>query len=60
MNKDVFSIHIHDGSTAEEVQCVIDSTMPNYAEIIKCKVGSSFKMRGKLVKSPTAGQIFDL
>jgi hypothetical protein len=30
LNKDVMSIHIYDGSTAEEVQCVIDSTMPNF------------------------------
>lgn len=60
LNKNVFVVELHDGSCADSVQVVIDSTMPNYADIITCKPGASFKMRGKLVASPSAGQVFDL
>jgi len=34
--------------------------MPNFEEVSKSNLGTSFKAKGKLVKSPAAGQPFDL
>jgi hypothetical protein len=34
--------------------------MPNFEEVAACKPGSSFKIMGKLIKSPMPGQEFEL
>jgi len=55
-----FFIELHDGSCAGSIQVVVDPTMPNYEDIITCKVSASFKIRGKLIVSPAKGQAFEL
>ena len=39
---------------------MVTSALPNYEEIIKCNVGTSFLIKGTLIKSPAAGQAFEL
>jgi hypothetical protein len=56
----IFFIELYDGSTPKVLQCVVDSTMPNFEEVSACKPGSSFKIMGKLIKSPMPGQEFEL
>jgi len=34
--------------------------MPNYDEITKANVGTSFQFKGTLIKSPAKGQLFEL
>lgn len=34
--------------------------MPNFDEIAKQTVGASFKVKGKLIKSPAKGQLFEM
>ncbi len=34
--------------------------MANFAEVSKATVGTSFKIKGKLIKSPAKGQLFEL
>ena len=34
--------------------------MPNFAEIVKATTGASFKMIGKLIRSPAKGQLVEL
>ena len=34
--------------------------MPNYAEIEKANIGTSFQFKGTLIKSPAKGQLFEL
>lgn len=53
--KDFFFIELYDGSGAQSLQIVVDSTMPNFADICTCNVGASFKIKGKLVPSPAKG-----
>lgn len=58
--KDFAFIALNDGSCSQNVQLVVDGKMPNFDEVSKCTTGCSFKAKGKLVKSPAAGQPFDL
>jgi asparaginyl-tRNA synthetase len=58
--KDFAFIELTDGSGSGTLQCVIDSTMPNFAQVAKCTTGASFKMKGKLIKSPAKGQLVEL
>jgi len=58
--KDFAFIELTDGSGASSLQVVIDSTMPDFENIAAQRVGASFKIKGKLIKSPAAGQEFEL
>lgn len=58
--KDFAFIELTDGSGAATLQCVIDSTMPNFAQVAKMSTGASFKIKGKLIKSPAKGQLVEL
>ena len=42
-------IELNDGSSMKSVQAVVFSKMPNFDEIKDAKVGTSFKVKGKLV-----------
>jgi len=58
--KDFAFIELNDGSSPVGLQCVVDSTMPNFAAISKATTGASFKMVGKLIRSPAKGQLVEL
>ena len=58
--KDFAFIELTDGSGPNTLQVVVDSSMPNFEEVAKCKVGTSFKCKGKLIKSPAKGQLVEL
>lgn len=53
-------VELTDGSGSSTLQCVVDATMPNFAEVIKCTTGASFKIKGKLIRSPAKGQLVEL
>lgn len=53
--KDFAFIELNDGSGSTCLQVVVDSSMPNFDEIAASKVGASFKIKGKLIKSPAKG-----
>jgi asparaginyl-tRNA synthetase len=58
--KDFAFIELTDGSGAGTLQVVVDSSIPNFAQIAKATVGTSFKIKGKLIKSPAKGQHVEL
>lgn len=58
--KDFCFIELNDGSGPVGLQCVVDSSLPNFAQIAKATTGASFKMVGKLIKSPAKGQLVEL
>lgn len=58
--KDFAFIELTDGTGFKTLQVVVDSTIPNFQEIADSKVGASFKFKGKLIRSPAAGQPFEL
>ena len=48
-------IELNDGSTIKGLQVVIDDTVEGFAQAVQTKVGSSYKMKGTLVKSHKPG-----
>tara|TARA_Y100000768_G_scaffold388997_1_gene389934 strand:+ start:15623 stop:17077 length:1455 start_codon:yes stop_codon:yes gene_type:complete len=42
---------LNDGSSQQDLQIVIDASLENYDEVIKCLTGSSLAIKGKLVES---------
>lgn len=58
--KDFCFISLNDGSCSQNIQLVVDGTMPGFEEVAKCTLGASFRATGKLVRSPAKGQPFDL
>lgn len=42
---------MNDGSSQKDLQVIVDSSLANYDELIKCLNGSSFSVLGKLVAS---------
>ena len=58
--KDFAFIELTDGSSGQTLQVVVDSSMPNFAEVSKATVGYCFKVKGKLIRSPAKGQPFEL
>ena len=53
--KDFAFIELTDGSGLGTLQVVVDSTMPDFAQVAKATVGTSFKIKGKLIRSPAKG-----
>jgi hypothetical protein len=58
--KDFAFIELTDGSCMTALQVVVDSSMPRFDEVAISKVGASYKFKGKLIKSPAKGQLFEL
>jgi len=58
--KDFAFIELTDGSGATTLQVVVDSTMPNFDQVAAARTGASFKIKGKLIKSPAKGQLVEL
>jgi len=58
--KDFAFIELNDGSSMNSIQVVVDSSMPNFAEIAATRVGASFRAKGKLIPSMGKDQKFEL
>ena len=56
----LFFITLNDGSCQNDLQIVVCGDIPNFDEVSHTKVGSSYKITGKLVRSPKDGQPFEL
>jgi len=59
-SKDFGFLELNDGTFFKGLQVVFASDLGNFSEIEKVGVGSSVVARGLLVKSPAAGQPFEL
>lgn len=54
-------IEINDGSQLNNLQIIVESSVPDYAHVLEqLSVGASVAATGTLVKSPAAGQEFEL
>ncbi len=53
-------LELNDGSCLANIQVVIDSTTPAYAEIEKATTGASVFLAGQLVESPGKGQKWEI
>lgn len=53
-------IKLVDGSNTIPLQVVIENTIPNWEDVKKAKLGYSFKLRGKIIKSLGKGQTIEL
>jgi len=58
--KTLVFIELTDGSAFQTLQVVVSNTFPNFEEILKCDVATSFRIRGKFVKSPAKGQAIEM
>ena len=53
-------IELNDGSFFKNVQIVLDDSLSNFKEIIKCNVGSALIVTGQIVVTPDAKQPFEI
>lgn len=51
---------LSDGSSAANLQVVVESTVENFDQVLKCGAGCSFKFSGLVVESPAKGQKVEL
>ncbi|MDK2819414.1 MAG: asparagine--tRNA ligase [Mycoplasmataceae bacterium] len=58
-NTKIRFIDINDGSTITSLQLVIKSTVSNFSDIEKWRIGSSIFVSGNLLKSKSQGQEFE-
>jgi len=59
-SKEFGFIEVNDGSFFRGLQIVFDNKLDNFSELEKINIGSSLEAEGELVKSPAAGQAFEL
>jgi len=59
-SKDFGFIELNDGSFFKGLQIVFASDLDNFSSVENISVGSSLEISGKLIKSPAAGQVFEL
>jgi asparaginyl-tRNA synthetase len=59
-SKEFGFIEVNDGSFFRGLQIVFDNKLDNFSELEKINIGSSLEVEGELVKSPAAGQAFEL
>lgn len=60
VSKELGFIEVNDGTFFKSLQVVFNNDLDNFAEIEKLTIGSSIEVGGQLVKSPAAGQPFEL
>jgi len=53
-------IDLNDGTYFESVQVVYDDKLTSFSEIQKLRIGSAIEVVGKVIKSPSAGQEFEI
>ena len=58
--KEVGFIDLSDGTCFNRIQIVYDENIKDFNDISKIHIGSSIKVKGKLILSPAKGQIFEL
>jgi asparaginyl-tRNA synthetase len=58
--KDYGFIDLHDGSFFKSVQVVYDTTLNNFKDISKIRVGSSISVKGLFIDTPNAKQPFEI
>ena len=51
---------LSDGSSAANLQVVVNSGVANFADLLKCGAGCSFRFCGLVVESPAKGQKIEL
>jgi asparaginyl-tRNA synthetase len=59
-SKEFAFVELNDGTFFKALQVVFDTKLQNFAEIEKAPLGSALEVSGKLIKSPAAGQEFEL
>jgi asparaginyl-tRNA synthetase len=61
ISKNVGFISLNDGTTIDSIQIVMDKDMKDFEELSrKLTIGSSLRVEGRLIKSPGAGQSFEI
>jgi hypothetical protein len=58
--KDFCFIELTDGSFIKGLQVIVTKEIEGFDSISKANVGTSFKIKGTLIKSPAQGQLFEL
>jgi len=53
-------LELNDGSCLGNLQIVADADIPGYESISKMSTGASIEVRGKLIPSPAAGQLWEM
>lgn len=56
----LFFLELNDGSCQSSLQVVVSGDIANLEELKATKVGSSYSVTGKLIRSPAQGQPFEL
>ena len=59
-SRNVSFVQINDGSTLNDIQVVVDETLPSYSQVESLATGSSVGVVGTLVESPGKGQRYEL
>ncbi|HOF33551.1 MAG TPA: asparagine--tRNA ligase [Spirochaetota bacterium] len=58
--KGICFAEVNDGSSQKNIQLVVEENADGYADFLKCGTGSSVSALGSLVKSPAAGQAYEV
>ena len=54
-------LEVNDGSCLKNLQCVVDASLPDYADLVKrLDTGAAVRVAGLLVDSPAKGQKYEL
>lgn len=51
---------LNDGSHFDNLQVVVDASLPNFEEVTHAGTGAAFRVTGNLVESPAAGQDWEM
>lgn len=60
LSKGIGFLEMNDGTFFKGIQVVFSASLSNFEQVSKLSVGSSISVKGRLVKSPAAGQLFEL
>ena len=54
-------LEVNDGSCLKNLQCVVDASLPGYADLVKrLDTGAAVRVEGTLIDSPAKGQKYEL
>ena len=53
-------IELNDGSCLANIQVIVDSSLDNYADVVRLTTGAAIAVTGKLVESPGKGQQWEI
>jgi len=60
LSKSLGFIELNDGTCFKNLQVVFDASLANFEDVNKFPIGSALSVIGRLLKSPAAGQDFEL